>query len=323
MKLNSSKLFFITFMIVGVMLCLSSNNWIMIWCGLEITLVSFLPIMVSNSMNASESTMKYFMIQSISSAMLMLGLIMMLSKINMGEKSITIAILLKMGIAPMHNWVLSIIEGMKFESVLILLTILKLPPIMITSYLSSKLLMIIMTTMIMGSMMGLNQNSTRKMIVYSSIFNLGLLLSVIKANNFWMSFWFMYSVLIWVLIKYMSELKTNYVNQMMINDKSLIKNVNLWFLLMSMGGLPPFMGFLMKLMVIEFLMLTNMYLVMVILITCSLIVMFFYTRMMFLIMMFFSLKSKLMMYNQSFINSSLMIINLMIIPVMLTIKSLY
>nr|QZZ18241.1 NADH dehydrogenase subunit 2 [Dikraneura zlata] len=321
MKLNSSKLFFLTFMTVGVMMCLSSNNWIMIWCGLEMTLISFLPIMTSKMIISSESSIKYFLIQSISSAILILGLILMLINSNMHEFMISSAILLKMGVAPFHNWVLSIVEGLSFYSNMLMLTILKLAPLVLLSYTTISLVIIITITMLIGSIAGLNQTSTRKIMVYSSVFNMGLIIVAMKMNNFWMFYFMIYSTLVICVMIMFNSMNTNYVNQMIMNDKTLIMNISMWFLLLSLGGMPPFIGFSAKLIILEYMMSSMMIVNMIFIILCSLLVMFFYIRMTFMSIMFMSLKSKMKLLITSKSYLMVLIMNLMFLPLFLSYKS--
>nr|YP_010362163.1 NADH dehydrogenase subunit 2 [Trifida elongata]UNS15666.1 NADH dehydrogenase subunit 2 [Trifida elongata] len=322
MKFNSSKMFFFAFMIVGVMMCISTNNWIMIWCGLEIVLVSFMPLMISKMILSSESSMKYFLVQSISSAMLILGLMLMLMNENFNKALVTLAITLKMGVAPLHTWLISITEGLTFNSNMILLTLLKLPPITMMTYINTSMMMIAMITILVGSLSGLIQPSTRKLMAYSSIFNIGLILSCMKQNMTWLTYFLIYSILILIVMNFMSKMNMNYLNQMIINDKSLGLNISMWFFLLSMGGLPPLMGFTIKLMVIEFMISKMMILNLILIIACSLLVMFFYMRITFLALMFLSSKLKPNLNNSSTMSTNLSLINLMTLPLILTMKSL-
>nr|UFK32153.1 NADH dehydrogenase subunit 2 [Michalowskiya breviprocessa] len=322
MKFNSSKLFFLASLIVGIMVCISSNNWIMIWCGLEISLISFIPLMSSKMILTSESSIKYFLIQSISSALLILGLIMMLSGTSVYEMIILTSIMLKMGVAPFHNWVLSIVDGLSFQCTMMLLTIMKAAPLMLMSFFKLNLNLIIIFTMMIGSILGLNQSSTRKIMAYSSIFNMGLILCTINVNMNWVMYYTLYSLVVVSVIMIMAKMNVNYINQMVTNDKSLSMNINLWFMLMSLGGMPPFLGFVMKLIVIEFLIKQSMILMMIILIISSLMVMFFYVRMTYLSVLLFSSQTKMINMNMDLINSEILMLNIMILPVTLYIKAL-
>lgn len=114
----------------------------------------------------------------------------------------------------------------------------------------------------------------------------------------------------------------NYLNQIIINDKSLGLNISMWFFLLSIGGLPPLIGFTIKLMVIEFIISKIIILNLILIIACSLLVIFFYIRITFLALIFLSSKLKPNLNNISTISTNLSLINLITLPLILTIKSL-
>nr|QUI77271.1 NADH dehydrogenase subunit 2 [Mitjaevia dworakowskae] len=320
MKMNSSNMFFLGFMIIGVMLCLCSNNWLFIWCGLELSLISFLPLMHTNLMVSSESCMKYFLVQSVSSSILILGLMMMLINKIYFDLFMTLSILIKMGVAPFHLWVLSVVEGLQMIPMILMFTLSKISPTMMLTFISSSISLIISLTLILGALMGLNQNSIRKMISYSSIFNMGLILISIKNNYIWCYYLAIYSLLLSMLTFLFFKMNSFYVNQMIINEKSLSKKMNLWLTLLSMGGMPPFLGFSIKLIVIEFALTNFMLTNLVLIIIFSLLVMFFYLRMTYLSLMFFSVTTKWILVKLSEFSMIFMIINIFTLPFLLTFK---
>nr|YP_010349772.1 NADH dehydrogenase subunit 2 [Cassianeura cassiae]UOH96514.1 NADH dehydrogenase subunit 2 [Cassianeura cassiae] len=320
MKMNLSKMFFLGFMIIGVMLCLCSNNWLFIWCGLELSLISFLPLMHSKMILTSESSMKYFLVQSLSSSILILGLMMMLTiKLNY-ELLILMSLMIKMGVAPFHSWLLSLVEGLSNLPLILMFTLSKLPPLMIMSFLNFSLSMIISINLITGSLFGLNQSSLKKIIAYSSIFNIGLMLMSIKNNFVWLTYLIIYSFLLISLIILLDTMNTVYLNQMIMYEQFISNKINSWFILLSMGGLPPLLGFSIKLMVIEFCVNNNLIFNLILMIFSSLLVMFYYTRLMYLSIMFISMISKWKLMLNIKNSLFLMTLNLFLIPLILTLK---
>nr|YP_010540346.1 NADH dehydrogenase subunit 2 [Singapora shinshana]UYF20488.1 NADH dehydrogenase subunit 2 [Singapora shinshana] len=317
MKFNVSTLFFLMFMIFGTVLCLSSNNWLFIWCSLELSLICFLPIMHNKLIIASESLMKYFLIQSVSSAMLIIGIMSMLMMTMDYKFIISTAVMIKVGVAPFHMWVLSIIEGMKILPMMLLLTLSKIAPLMILSMMPLGFAMISFATMLTGSIMGLNQSSIRKIICYSSIFNMGLILMSIKCNSIWTFYLLVYSLMLIMLMTMIKKLNVNYMNQLIINEKSIKDKMNLWLILLSMGGMPPLMGFTIKLTIIEFMNKEFMIINLIMMIMLSLMVMFFYMRMSYLSLMMFSINFKWMIFSIENNSSLFMIFNTMLLPIIL------
>nr|ATD85989.1 NADH dehydrogenase subunit 2 [Sophonia linealis] len=292
MKLNLTMILFLVLMIVGVIITLSSNNFMMMWVGLELSLMSFIPVMSMNGFYSSESCIKYFLIQSISSCMFILGLLFMFMNNDLSNFLVVFSLMLKVGLAPFHLWLLSLVEGLNYFMLFILLTLMKISPLFIMSYLNFNYSFFILISLIVGSFNGLNQNSLRKLISLSSIFNMGFVISVIFFNNIWPSFMFIYTIILFTVLMSLNLLKINYLNQMMINLFGLKMKLILWLSMLSLGGLPPLLGFLNKIIVFEMLFLMESFFMLTVMILTSLLVMFFYTRICIIFMMFFSLTMK-------------------------------
>nr|YP_010952944.1 NADH dehydrogenase subunit 2 [Empoascanara circumscripta]WMQ52387.1 NADH dehydrogenase subunit 2 [Empoascanara circumscripta] len=322
MKMNYSKVFFLSFMIVGVMICLCSNNWLLIWAGLELSLITLLPLMQNNLMITSESMMKYFLVQSISSGLLIFGLMILLTNIKPNYLIVTLSILMKMGVAPFHSWLISVVEPIQSLPLILMLTVSKISPLMILSFMQVSISIIILITLITGSIMGLNQSAVKKLIAYSSIFNMGLITMAIKNNFIWSFYLMMYSILIIMLVWMMSKLNSIYTNQIIINEQMTENKYALWMNLLSLGGMPPLMGFTIKLVIIEFSISKMMILNLIVMIVMSTLVMFFYMRMAYLTLMFFLYYPKWSMFKTSKISSLVIMLNLMLTPLILMIKNL-
>nr|YP_010583090.1 NADH dehydrogenase subunit 2 [Hiratettix distanti]UGN61536.1 NADH dehydrogenase subunit 2 [Hiratettix distanti] len=318
MMKNSSTMLFILTMITGVIMSLSSNNWIMIWCGLEISLISFIPMMVSKSPISSESTMKYFIVQSISSSMLMLSLLIMIMKGDYNyDYMMMTSLLIKMGVSPFHNWVLTVLEGLQPIMVMFMLTINKIVPMMMISYLSTSIILIVGVTIITGSVMGLNQSSLNKLIGYSSIFNMGFLIVIAKYNMMWVCYITIYSIMLIMLLMLM---KTNKFMNQMIFSEMILPKLYFWITLLSMGGMPPLMGFSIKYMVMMHLIELKMTTMVVFMTIMSLLVMFFYLRMTFLSTMIFAMKNKMLLFKFSTMSTLILYSNMFTLPILLMTK---
>nr|UBT70824.1 NADH dehydrogenase subunit 2 [Eupteryx gracilirama] len=322
MNLNSSKLLFYSTMMMGIMMTISSNNWIMMWCGMEISLVSFIPLMISKSMMSSESSIKYFIVQSISSSMLMLGVMFMVMKGDYNYKYLMMtALLMKTGICPLHNWVLTVLEGLDFKMTFIMLSFNKIAPLTVLSYMMTSMSMslVIFLTLILGSIMGLNQNSIKKLMGYSSIFNMGFILSIIKVNLMWMLYLTVYSMLLLMMTNLMINSNINLINQMMFSS-SMIISLTLWINMLSMGGMPPFMGFSIKYMVMILLLQNKLNLMISFMLLSSLLVMFFYLRMTFVSSMNNFITNKIKLFYFKKMPMWIIVMNTMTLPMMLMVK---
>nr|YP_011036732.1 NADH dehydrogenase subunit 2 [Xestocephalus cognatus]WRK21336.1 NADH dehydrogenase subunit 2 [Xestocephalus cognatus] len=320
MNTNSTKMTFMNTMMIGIMVSTCSNSWMMIWAGLEISLMSFIPLMEKESVLSTESSIKYFIIQSVSSSMMILGLIMSMKTTSW--LLISYSMMIKMGTSPFHMWMISVSEGLTYMNLFIMLTITKIPPMMIMNYNMTDNPMMSMLSLIIGSMMGLNQTSTRKILAYSSIYNMGFMLMLTKSTPNWMTFLLIYSMMLSMTMVMLKTMSISYLNQMSINNQKTLSKMNMWILMMSMSGLPPSVGFFNKLLVIEMLIQKNQLLISATMIMTSLIVSFYYTRMMFSSFMFQSMTMKWQtkMNNKMLISMSMS--SMLISPTIMTIKSM-
>nr|YP_010287442.1 NADH dehydrogenase subunit 2 [Amraica recursaria]UKT61773.1 NADH dehydrogenase subunit 2 [Amraica recursaria] len=289
--LNSNKMFFYFILFFSTMISISSNSWFGCWIGLEINLMSFIPLISkSNNLLASEAALKYFLTQSIASINFLFYIIMKMIMFknfeinNIISMMINSSMLMKMGAAPFHFWFPNIVEGLSWFNNFILMTWQKITPMILLSYYFNKNLLIfsIFLNIMIGAIGGLNQTSLRKIMAFSSINNLGWMISSIMiSENLWFFYLCMYSFLISTMCLFFYMMNLYFINQLFImNMKSLVK-INLLINFLSLGGLPPFIGFFPKWIIINFLMNNNFYLMTFIFIMMSLIMLFFYIRILY------------------------------------------
>uniref|UniRef100_UPI0030028C17 NADH dehydrogenase subunit 2 n=1 Tax=Limassolla uncata TaxID=3019672 RepID=UPI0030028C17 len=323
MKANLSKIMFMNTFMVGIMMSISSNNWILIWCGLEISMISFIPLMVSKKIISAESSIKYFIVQSVSSSLLMLGMLIMIMKGGYNyDYMVKSSLLMKMGVAPFHNWILTVIEGLKPHMMFIMLTINKVAPITIMSYMLSSMILLICLNALMASIMSINQNSVKKLLTYSSIMNMSFVLIIIKLNLMWTVYFLLYSILLLMMTILMINFKIIYMNQIIMTNNKMSSNILIWMIMLSMGGMPPLVGFSIKYMVLQVMINTKMYLTLSIMILASLIMMMVYLRLTFISMMNSSLSLKLVSYNMKYSSTMMLIMNFSLIPMIFLMKLL-
>nr|YP_009472895.1 NADH dehydrogenase subunit 2 [Aphelocheirus jendeki]AST10099.1 NADH dehydrogenase subunit 2 [Aphelocheirus jendeki] len=314
---NSSKLLFLTTLIMSTILVISSNNWFSLWMGLEINLISFIPIMsyMKNNFSA-ESCMLYFLVQSMSSVLFLFFILLSITLLKMNniliETLIMSSMMIKMGSAPFHFWLPEIMEKMNWVNCMILMTWQKIAPMTILSYLSqnNKLLLIAaMTGTVIGAMGGINQTSIRKIMAYSSIAHLGWMLACMTMENeMWIYYLMIYSFIVIMLSNMFNYKSILYMNQLNFTSKSMMEKITYLILLLSLGGLPPFLGFLPKWMVIQSLMNNQMYLTLTVLVMTTLITLFYYLRMSSTMIM---MNSSINKWNTlSYNNNKLLMINI-------------
>lgn len=291
MIIYPSKLIFILILILGTLLTISSNTWIRAWMGLEINLLSFIPLINdNNNIISNEACIKYFLIQAIASSTLLFSSIILIIKfnflnyfneINFSSYIIIFSLLIKIGAAPFHFWFPRIIDGLNWFNRFILLTWQKIAPIIIISLLIiNKIIIIRIIFSSIVSIIGIfNQFSLRKIIAYSSINHLRwIIIAIIISKNLWFIYFFIYSIISILIIFIFNIIKIFYLNQLFFNLKSNIIKLTIIINLLSLGGLPPFLGFLPKFLVIQFITFYNIYFLTILIIICRLIILYIYIK---------------------------------------------
>lgn len=195
---------------------------------------------------------------------------------------ISSSILLKSGAAPFHFWFPNVIEGLNWQRNLILITWQKIAPLIILSYIISFYLIIftILISTLFRRLGGLNQTSLRKLISFSSINHLGWILrGILYRENLWLIYFFLYTILNFTIISIFDRLKLFNLNQTFkIFNSNIIIKLSIFINLLSLGGLPPFLGFLPKWLIIETIILSKQYRLIIIILFLTLITLYFYLR---------------------------------------------
>jgi len=272
----------------------SANSWLRAWIGLEINLLAFIPLIRdNNNLISTEASLKYFLTQALASSVLLFAVVIIFLnnypsiQINTLYTKIIIlsSLLIKRGAAPFHFWFPNVMEGLSWINRLILITWQKIAPlILISSTMQSRVIIVtIFLSVIIGALGGLNQTSLRKLIAYSSINHLGWIFTAIEAReSLWVAYFIFYSFLSFSIIFIFNTFKISHINQLFslfFNSKT-IKFI-VFLNLLSLGGLPPFLGFIPKWLVIQSLIANRQLITITVLTVTSLITLFFYLRLCF------------------------------------------
>nr|BAH86445.1 NADH dehydrogenase subunit 2 [Branchiostoma floridae] len=294
-----SPLFSIT-MIMSVMLISSSGHWVFMWLGLELGTLAFIPILVWwHSSLEVEATVKYFIVQAMAATVFFLGGMVSLSGDfmggvnqlmgNIGDMMIMLAVVTKLGLAPFHYWVVDVVQGLNYIPGAVLLTWQKVPGLAVLTQLatcnnSSMLLLFGMVSALVGGLGGLGQTQMRKLLAFSSISHLGwLVVGCVAGSLLGLSYFTLYVVLSIPLFSILHMLNGGHLNQLrtglMFNP---LMSVLLGVGFLSLGGLPPFFGFFGKWLLLTHFVGQLLLGVSVVLITGTLISLFYYLRVSYL-----------------------------------------
>nr|YP_010613959.1 NADH dehydrogenase subunit 2 [Neptis harita]WAS08705.1 NADH dehydrogenase subunit 2 [Neptis harita] len=298
---NSNKMFFLFILFFSTLISISSNSWLGCWIGLEINLLSFIPLMSSpNNLLNSETSLKYFLTQSIASINFLFAILLNLFLMNFFFNNffsiiINSAMLMKMGSIPFHFWFPNIMEGLSWINCFILMTWQKITPMILLSYyLNFNYLYVIMIfNVLVGAISSFNQTSLRKLMAFSSINNLGWMISsMIISENLWLIYFIFYSIFTFIMCFLFYIINTFYINQLFFFNMNFLIKISIMINFLSLGGLPPFLGFFPKWLVINYLLNNNFIIISFIFIMSSLILLFVYIRVIYSSLMFFSFKLK-------------------------------
>nr|AML26463.1 NADH dehydrogenase subunit 2 [Staphylinidae sp. BMNH 1274656] len=314
------KMFFYLILMSSISITISSYSWLMMWIALEINMLSIIPLMnYSKNMFMTESSLKYFIVQSMASSLLLLSIIMMTMN-NSYNISLLMnsALLIKMGSAPFHYWFPEVMEGQKWSMVFNLLTIQKISPIMLLNYNMNMpyfMMIIIILNMLVSMFMGLNQVSMRKILTFSSINHIGwMIAAILFMKTIWMMYFIVYTFMLLNLILIFNKFNIYYVKQLIkINLPPFFKMI-LMFNFFSMGGLPPFLGFLPKWLTIQSLTMNNSIFLMNLMVILTLFTLFYYIRLTMSSMMFMKTSNNYIAKFNKFI-IFMNFINLSILPI--------
>nr|AEW46318.1 NADH dehydrogenase subunit 2 [Hemiphyllodactylus ganoklonis] len=293
----------ITSLSTSTIITMTSHHWLLAWLGLELNTLSILPlIMKTHHPRATEAATKYFLIQTSAAA-----LILFASTINAWQTGhwsitftptpitstmVTIALMLKLGVAPTHLWYPEIIQNVTMNIALTISTWQKIAPLTMLLLLhatlpTALLLMASLMSILIGGITGLNQTQTRKIMAFSSIAHMGWLMAALTITPQLTALTtIIYIILTTATFTTLNSTTTKTItdtNTSWSNSQTLLTLTMLT--LMSLGGLPPLTGFMPKLLILHNLIMNNTPLLGVVLALSSLPSLFFYIRLAYLTML--------------------------------------
>nr|YP_010296742.1 NADH dehydrogenase subunit 2 [Bohadschia argus]UMI33348.1 NADH dehydrogenase subunit 2 [Bohadschia argus] len=285
-------------LLVGTITVIFSKHWFPIWLGLELSTLSLLPILSLNTWSrGNEATLKYFLIQAFSAALLLNGATLNLWQCGSWETNeigsyfvhsiISLALITKLGLAPCHFWFPDVLSGITFNNGIIIACWQKIAPLFlitnITSCVISELMILCATiSVVIGGWGGLNQVSIRKILAYSSISHIGWITCTIffspEISLVIFLFYIINNVMIFCLCSSNNLSSLSSLSKISNTPTSLVL---FSIALLSLGGLPPLGGFLNKLVPLSIFSINSSFFIIPFFILGSLISLYFYLRVTF------------------------------------------
>nr|YP_009685674.1 NADH dehydrogenase subunit 2 [Nothobranchius vosseleri]QDU24399.1 NADH dehydrogenase subunit 2 [Nothobranchius vosseleri] len=278
---------------LGTTITLMSTHWLLAWMGLEINTLAIIPLMAKNyHPRAVEATTKYFLVQATAATTLMFASTMNVWLTGVWEISqtthplplvmITVALSLKMGLAPLHAWLPDIMQGLDLKMGLILTTWQKIAPFSLLFQINGSTLTILLglISVIWGGWGGLNQTHLRKILAYSSIAHLGWMLLVMQLlPPLSLMTLLIYIIMTFSLFNMFMLSKATTINSLSTSWAKMPTLITLTpLVLLSLGGLPPLTGFMPKWMILQELTKQNLGVMATTAALSALLSLFFYLR---------------------------------------------
>jgi len=296
--------FFICSILFGIFISISRSTWLYIWIGLEVNLLSFIPLIVCGSNDIeSEGAIKYFLIQALGSCIILFSYFSFINFVNyylyifnFGSYILIFGLILKIGIFPFHHWLPQVMGSVSWFNCFILSVVQKLAPSFVLCFImcghsSNIILLLGILGALFGGLNGINQTQIRVILAYSSVGHLGWILCSIFISFFVFIYYYLIYVFIrsgLILLLNVSPFKIINLNRFNYVRPAYVVCISLRFL--SLSGLPPFLGFYSKLLVIYYIIYFGKGLYCLGLIVGSLINLFYYLRIFFNIFILSSFK---------------------------------
>nr|WNH22909.1 NADH dehydrogenase subunit 2 [Halichoeres radiatus] len=253
---------------LGTTITFTSSHWLLAWMGLEMNTLAIIPLMAQqHHPRAVEAATKYFLTQAAAAATLLFASTTNAWLTGQWEIQqmthpvplalITMALALKIGLAPVHSWLPEVLQGLNLTTGLILSTWQKLAPFALLLQMhpsnSSMLTVLGLASVLVGGWGGLNQTQLRKLLAYSSIAHLGWMILVLQYSPsltlLALLTYFIMTFSTFIVFKLSSSTTINMLAVSWAKAPALTSLTPL--VLLSLGGLPPMTGFMPKWLILQ------------------------------------------------------------------------
>lgn len=279
LKEYSFEVIFLNAMVlVGSLVIITCDHLIVMFLGLELQTFSIFALIAKDriSIKSSEGALKYFILGALSSGLFLLGVSFIfslgsslnfkdlcfildqnLTLVHVSMFLISMALLFKLAIFPLHFWIADIYEGSSWEVVALISTIPKISVLSIVLQIlnySSFFIILSSLSIVIGTIGAMNQTKVKRLLAYSGISHMGFILlgiTLILNNGLEASFIYLYIYTITMLSLFLLISNTKF-NKNFIIELSGIGYINkalglTWLILFSsLAGIPPLTGFLSK-----------------------------------------------------------------------------
>ncbi len=206
------------FSVLGMLVMLSSNDLLLLYVSIELQSLSLYVLVALNrdSLKSSEAALKYFILGSIASAIILYGISMtysitgstnynIIAKFSFNENNFLLSsfglililsgLAFKLSAAPFHMWTPDVYEGAPSSVTTILITLPKIVVLVALIKLLNKpffffeslwqqiIITITILSMAIGSIAALRQENIKRLFAYGTIANIGYVLIGVVSNS--------------------------------------------------------------------------------------------------------------------------------------------
>lgn len=313
------------FGLLGIMLLVSANSLVMVYLGLELTSLATYALVAydRDSGKGSEAAMKYFVLGSMASGMLLYGMSMIygatgsldLATISaaanaagrddlmlvFGLAFLVVGLAFKLGVVPFHMWIPDVYEGAPVGVTLFIAAVPKMAAFAMAFRLlqtglgglhgdwQQMLAVLAVLSIMLGNVAAIAQTNIKRMLAYSAISNMGfVLLGFLPGTRegFAAAMYYMivYSLMAAAAFGMVILLSSRGVEAERLDDFKGLNQRNNWYaavmamVMFSMAGVPVFVGFFAKWLVIQAALNAGLLALAVIAVVFSVIGSFYYLR---------------------------------------------
>lgn len=219
-----------------------------------------------------ESCLKYFIIQRIGSVVFLIFIYINILDIdNIG----IIILCYKIGGGPFYFWFVYLCDNISWLSCFFLIIFQKIIPlILISFFIGINLWLVRFIRLVVGVGGRINQNGLKRLIAYSSVHHIGwIIIRLIFRDIFWFIYLLIYIIIVVGLFNFYWYNNINTIVDVFKSDYKLILFINF----LNLGGVPPFLGFFLKLWALYFFIICD-YRLVVIIIIFSVFILYIYFR---------------------------------------------
>ena len=286
------------FALLGVMLLISANSLVMVYLGLELISLSSYALVAfdRDSRRGSEAAMKYFVLGSMASGMLLYGMSMIygatgtldLYKVAdavqvlgsddlmliFGLVFLVVGLSFKLGVVPFHMWIPDVYHGAPVATTLFISSVPKMAAFAMAIRLldtglgemqtdwSQMLAILAVLSIVLGNLAAIAQTNIKRMLAYSTISHMGFVLmgllpGTATGYGAGMFYVIVYSLMSAAAFGMVILLSARGVEAEKLDDFKGLNQRNAWYaaimamVMFSMAGVPVFVGFFAKWLVIK------------------------------------------------------------------------